>query len=525
MRPVKACLQCRTGKRRCDGARGETCSQCVQRNLACSAAADAQPESQAPVALQPLPTVVQTRAEEEMMYLVDLYFRFINDQPHSLFHEHTFKASVAAGTASRTVTLGMMGLSARFATHTDVRTRGQLYASQAKAALKDDLEHICIDNLQSSILVGNICFGDGGADAESLYFAYANRMAQILNLGVSNPEEDGVTRETKRRIFWTCFITDTWASGGSDLSRQFRSQPKRPRVPMDEKCFYEMRTGDPDIPDEEWKPGLWGHMVRLVEIYSQIQDLHKHLAETIEWDEDLIDEAVRGLDAQLFAFEQNLEPQMHFSLENLAIYVDQGLGSVFIAFHLGYHHYYTLLFYLYLDQRRPSTRNGKIYAARCKAHATIICDVLKASRGQPGAEALYNIVGHVTIVSSSVLLHTYLFGEAHELPDSKHRLESNLESLVQLRGYWSSVELMINRLVVFQNNCMRSLSRNTHRFDKWMVKFLIAHALAVENKVDDMLDREPEFGLDQTTGNERLERSRITRTMVMDIQNTDAGYG
>jgi hypothetical protein len=72
---------------------------------------------------------------------------------------------------------------------------------------------------------------------------------------------------------------------------------------------------------------------------------------------------------------------------------------------------------------------------------------------------------------------------------------------------------------------MQSLGRNTYRFDKWMVKFLIAHALAVENKVDDMLGREPEFSLDQTTGNERLERSRITRTMMMDIQNTDAGYG
>lgn len=271
----------------------------------------------------------------------------------------------------------------------------------------------------------------------------ANRMAQILNLGALNEADDGVARETKRRIFWTCFIIDTWASGGSNLSRQFEWQAKRPRVPMDEAVFALMKPGDPDIPDAEWRPGLWGHMVRLVEIYAQIQQFHKELAEIAEWDEGWMDESVQRLESQLAAFEQQIGPELTFSLENLATFVSRGQGSVFIAFHLGHHHYYTLLFYQYLDQRRPSTRNGKKYADLCKAHAAIICDVLKASREVPGAEALYNIVGHVTIVSSSVLLHTYLFGEPHELEDSRNRLESNLATLVQLRSYWSSVELMV----------------------------------------------------------------------------------
>jgi hypothetical protein len=184
-------------------------------------------------------------------------------------------------------------------------------------------------------------------------------------------------------------------------------------------------------------------MVRLVEIYVRIQQHHKQLAETAEWDEARIDLSVQRLDADLAAFERSLGPDLTFSLDNLAAFVSRGLGSIFIAFHLGYHHYYTLLFYQYLDQRRPATTNGRVYADRCKYHAAIICDVLRASREVPGSEALYNIVGHVTIVSSSVLLHTYLFGEAHELESSKLRLESNFESLVQLRSYWPSVELMV----------------------------------------------------------------------------------
>jgi hypothetical protein len=56
----------------------------------------------------------QSQPDGETFYLVDLYFRYYNDKPHSLFHEHTFKASVAAGTVSQPVLLAMMGLSARY---------------------------------------------------------------------------------------------------------------------------------------------------------------------------------------------------------------------------------------------------------------------------------------------------------------------------------------------------------------------------------------------------------------------------
>lgn len=274
--------------------------------------------------------------------------------------------------------------------------------------------------------------------------ALASRIAQLLKLGRPRENDDGVTRETKRRIYWTCFIVDTWASGGSNVSRHFGTiNYYQQRLPMDEATFASMRSGEPDVSDAAWKPGLWAHMVKLVDIYAKIQELHRQLVYTDECDETDMDESVGRLEAELISFESGLDLELSFSEENLALFVRRGLGSVFVAFHLGYHHYYTLVFYQYLDQRRPRTKNGRRYARECKRHASIICDVLKASREIPGAKALYNIVGHVTIVSSSVLLHTYLFSESCDLDDSRGRLESNLATLVELRGYWSSVELMV----------------------------------------------------------------------------------
>lgn len=364
----------------------------------------------------------------------------------------------------------------------------------------------------------------------------ASRIAQLLELGRPNARDDGVTSETKRRIYWTCFIIDTWVSGGSNVSRCFgTSRSNQRRLPMDEAVFAALRSGEPDVPDTAWSPGLWAHMVKLVEIYAKVQELHRQIVYTDQWDEHAMDESVGRLEAELISFDASLDLELSFSKENLALFIHRGLGGLFIAFHLGYHHYYTLVFYQYLDQRRPRTVNGARYARECKRHASIICDVLKASREIPGAKALYNIVGHVTIVSSSVLLHTYLFGDPWELDDSRRGLESNLASLIELRGYWSSVELMvrsfvsslcltlpnsahqINRLVVFQRNCIDSMGKNTYRFDKWMVKFLTAHALAMEEKIDfDNTDYGPQ---DQIPGYAQLERGRVTQSLTNKIQS------
>lgn len=197
MRPSKACLQCRNGKRRCDRAGSSACTQCVQRNLQCSAAANR--DRPARVAVQPL-LPHQSRPDADALHLVDLYFRYYNDRPHSIFHEHTFRTSLVAGTISQTILLAMMGLSARygelarqsisphcqlsfslgpewklthyirFSVDPEVRAKGPIYTTRAKKLLHEDFENICLENIQACILLGNICYDECHADVESLYF-------------------------------------------------------------------------------------------------------------------------------------------------------------------------------------------------------------------------------------------------------------------------------------------------------------------------------------------------------------------
>src|SRR6478609_7707847 len=115
MRPPTACLNCRSSKRRCDRADSSAaCSQCVQRNLQCPTTITSPQLPRASEVRDPPRSIQSIHAQDERMYLVDLYFRFIHDSPHSLFHEPTFKASAAEGTVSKPVLLAMLGLSARY---------------------------------------------------------------------------------------------------------------------------------------------------------------------------------------------------------------------------------------------------------------------------------------------------------------------------------------------------------------------------------------------------------------------------
>lgn len=268
-------------------------------------------------------------------------------------------------------------------------------------------------------------------------------MALILDLASTNDAEDGISREIKRRVWWTCFLVDIWSSGGSSLSRQLTVTEYRPRMPVDELMFFNLQPNDEDITQTMWRPGMWSHMVGMVEIYKEIQDLIRYLAVITEWDEEFIETTVHRLAMQLLAFEERFEPEIQFSPENLALNADRGLGRLFTGFHLGYQYYCMILFYQYLDKNRPWTANGGAYADRCKSHARKFCDILKLSREYKQAVALHNIIAHITVVSSSVLLHTYVFGDVSELQDTKVRLESNMEALAELRSYWPSAELMV----------------------------------------------------------------------------------
>lgn len=270
------------------------------------------------------------------------------------------------------------------------------------------------------------------------------RMARLLRLEVARTTDDAIMREIKRRVWWTLYMIDRWSAAGLGLSRQFYSGSGSPDLPMHELTFHHMTKGEFDLNRSMQEPGLWAHMIKLVKIFGHVQDLHQRLANA-ELAEDVVESSIGSIVENLEIYKQGLPPSLHLSYNNLCLHARQGIGRTFVALHLGYHHYATLLYFQYLDTQHLESGNRALYARRCKQHAANFSDLLRMAHEEADCAAVYNIVAHMTVVSSSVLLYTLLFGEEDELPSARQRLESNFELLTELRQYWPSVRLMVSR--------------------------------------------------------------------------------
>ncbi|OGE53531.1 hypothetical protein PENARI_c007G08863 [Penicillium arizonense] len=376
-------------------------------------------------------------------------------------------------------------MGSRFSHDPQIRLLEPQLISESKRFLKADLENICLENIQTCVLVANLCAAHSVTSTEALFFGIANRMAQILCLTRFDSTDDLVMREIKRRIWWTLFMADRWCSSGLGLSRQMKDFERETELPMDEQLFHSL-TRDQQIVSTPWKPGLWAHMITVVELFGPIQDLNRKLVQG-GYNEDEIEQQVHHLSKQLDLWLKRLPEDTTLNEANFLHHLRRGTGGPFVALHLGFHHYSTLLFFQYLDTRRPGTATTNAYSNRCKRHASSVSFLLKRARQQEGSEAVWPTVGHCLIVSSSVLLHTLLFGDEQELSEARSSLNANFEALIELTRYWPCLKSMVNRLDKFQNMCLIAVHLPTYRVDKWMVRFLIEHSLPLEGQDSNLL--------------------------------------
>lgn len=96
-----------------------------------------------------------------------------------------------------------------------------------------------------------------------------------------------------------------------------------------------------------------------------------------------------------------LLPRIIISDDNLTYNRSRGFGRSFIALHLGFYHYATLLYFQFPDTQLSSSKATRAYAARCKEDASTSRDLLRKSHEREGYDTVYMIVAHMTVVSFS----------------------------------------------------------------------------------------------------------------------------
>ncbi|KAJ4334966.1 hypothetical protein N0V87_006459 [Didymella glomerata] len=243
---------------------------------------------------------------------------------------------------------------------------------------------------------------------------------------------------------------------------------------MDELVFQQLNATDETRPADRGK-GLWAYHASLASIFALIQDINFILVAND------IDGSMTGhvdmVAQRLLEWHDSLPPTMLMNDANLNTYRTKGHGGSLIALYFGYHYYSIILYFQFLNPSHQEIDKAVIYANRAKHHALAFSRLLHTARRQKDCHVVYLVVAHLTVVSSSVLLHSLLFGDAAEVEEARTLLTLNFEALEELTTYWPCVERMKDRLFVFQNRCLREPAADAYVLNRWTVRFLLEHAL------------------------------------------------
>ena len=181
MKVARACQQCRTSKRRCvrtESGSGTPCYPCSAKELQCSFTHNRRRSVLRPLASGSISESDHQKGEldallsntEAVCELVELYLAKIHDRPHSLFHPPTLRRDVQHQRVGRALLCAICSMGVRFVADDGTRRLAPMLTAETKRLLQADLENICVENIQTCILVANLSAADTNPASEALFF-------------------------------------------------------------------------------------------------------------------------------------------------------------------------------------------------------------------------------------------------------------------------------------------------------------------------------------------------------------------
>ncbi|KAL1601383.1 hypothetical protein SLS60_006295 [Paraconiothyrium brasiliense] len=314
------------------------------------------------------------------------------------------------------------------------------------------------------------------------------RMAHILRLNEADSSDTPILAETKRRIWCTLFVADRWNSSAMNLPFQIGDDECLLPHPVDEYVFQQPQFGSENARTTP-EPGLWAHRTTLTKIFGRIQVLNQLLIQR-HVEQEAFERKVEALALQLYGWQNSLKPELCLTEATLEAFCHKKLGGAFIDLHLGFHYYNILLYFRFLQEKSESfSAESLMYTERCKKHAMKYSELLRLAGSREHCKVVHATVGHMTVVSSMVLLHVLLRGEEADIAMARDGLSSNFEALLELQKLWPMMDRMVSsrcsesfistyargqmlRLYRFQTACLQSKSGDAHTIDNKMLQCL-----------------------------------------------------
>lgn len=184
---MKSCQQCRDAKRRCvysqHDSSGPSCIRCLHRQLPCSRSrrlavqppiAPASPVTKSPDLSNKIDEFLAD--DRSVALLVHEYMYKIHGRPHSIFHAATLWRDIREGRASKALILSLCAMGAHLSDEPTLKSLRTLLTAESQRLLQADLDRVCLETVQTCILVANLCVANGNSSAEFLFFRKCHPM-------------------------------------------------------------------------------------------------------------------------------------------------------------------------------------------------------------------------------------------------------------------------------------------------------------------------------------------------------------
>ncbi|KAL4904207.1 hypothetical protein BDW74DRAFT_185831 [Aspergillus multicolor] len=342
-RTYRSCTECRLRRVRCSGER-PACSRCRDKQLQCryldnaapawsqrlasAAHPPSTPDRTSPTSKEDEPrsspldwlTSPDLPEKAKVAVLVDNYFAYILPiRCFAFLHRPSFLQRVdeelapdssASALLHIVCALGAQYYALEFCTTTynlapkSVLHSGSQWATKAYGMVLKDLDKISVDNLMASQLIYDHALRVGNFTKAFMLGGITARMAQALQINLEYSIdvlciEPGLaisTREARRRLMWSCFVTDALLGSGVDQLMLIEERDIKIQLPCSENRFVQgspciTRTLDgavlgflpaeivPVNPDENM--GIMASFIQHIRIRKQVLRYIKHLDKAI----------------------------------------------------------------------------------------------------------------------------------------------------------------------------------------------------------------------------------------------------
>ncbi|KAL7806023.1 fungal-specific transcription factor domain-containing protein [Trichoderma gracile] len=388
-----------------------------------------------------------------------------------------------------------------------IRLAGNEWAKRAELLILTNFGKISVQRLMVAILLHDFHFRLGEYSRALMLSGLAVRMAHALKINVeaspdvlcteSNDSAPSVvTRESRRRLMWACYVLDAWAGSGIDQLTLLRENDIKIQLPCNERNFglriasvtetlgvgHVLQFLPPSVVPR--KPsanmGIMAYYIRVVALWKRIVRYVNQLdSSPPPW---LPDSPFAALDADLRLWQRELPEFVEYSMETIYARLDSNQLGALVLIHCTYHHNYLELYKLSMPDlfklpkplSVPPEHHDFLQSAQasCYHHAQQIADIL-AEAADHGAHLLSDsLLPYFVYDSSRVMLYYVARLLDPNRPDAQSKLDDAINAVES------------NRRVLRMMSALFPIAQSlSNTIDRWLTK------IRQSSNRDEMLSR------------------------------------